>query len=72
VNSRSLYYANKLGLNFISCEPFKVPLARLIVAQAHIDESAVSKRFELGPEILVVDEENKMDEGKPDDWVVFF
>ncbi|MEE3349196.1 MAG: pyruvate, phosphate dikinase [Candidatus Gastranaerophilaceae bacterium] len=33
----SVKYANKIGLNYVSCSPYRVPQARLAAAQAAID-----------------------------------
>ncbi|MCE9558352.1 MAG: pyruvate, phosphate dikinase [Armatimonadetes bacterium] len=32
----SIYFCHKLGLNYVSCSPFRVPIARLAAAQAAI------------------------------------
>ena len=34
----SVEFCNKLGLNYVSCSPFRVPIARLAAAQAAIAE----------------------------------
>jgi pyruvate,orthophosphate dikinase len=39
----SIEFCHKLGLNYVSCSPFRVPIARLAAAQATIKE----KRGEL-------------------------
>ena len=31
-------FFHKVGLNYVSCSPFRVPVARLAVAQAAIEE----------------------------------
>lgn len=36
-DQKSIYYFNKLGLNYVSCSAYRVPVARLIVAQATIN-----------------------------------
>ncbi len=33
---KSIEFCNKLGLNYVSCSPFRVPVARLAAAQAAI------------------------------------
>ncbi|MCA9802014.1 MAG: hypothetical protein KC777_08515, partial [Cyanobacteria bacterium HKST-UBA02] len=33
----SIAFANSLGLNYVSCSPFRVPVARLAAAQATIE-----------------------------------
>ena len=35
----SIEFCNKLGLNYVSCSPYRVPLARLAAAQAAIKSS---------------------------------
>ena len=35
----SIEFCNKIGLNYVSCSPFRVPIARLSAAQAAIKES---------------------------------
>ncbi|MBE5786942.1 MAG: hypothetical protein E7324_05295, partial [Clostridiales bacterium] len=32
----SIEFCNKIGLNYVSCSPFRVPIARLSAAQAAI------------------------------------
>ena len=34
----SIAFCHKLGLNYVSCSPFRVPLARLAAAQAAVQE----------------------------------
>ena len=34
----SVTFCHKLGLNYVSCSPFRVPIARLAAAQAAIEE----------------------------------
>jgi pyruvate,orthophosphate dikinase len=34
----SIKFFNKLGLNYVSCSPFRVPIARLAAAQAVIEQ----------------------------------
>ena len=36
---RSVEFCHKLGLNYVSCSPFRVPVARLAAAQAAVQES---------------------------------
>ena len=33
---KSIYFCQKVGLNYVSCSPFRVPVARLAAAQAVI------------------------------------
>ncbi len=34
---RSIYFCSKIGLNYVSCSPYRVPIARLAAAQAEIN-----------------------------------
>ena len=34
----SIEFCHKIGLNYVSCSPFRVPIARLSAAQAKIAE----------------------------------
>jgi len=34
----SIYFCHRLGLNYVSCSPFRVPIARLAAAQAALQE----------------------------------
>ena len=34
--AKSVAFCNKVGLNYVSCSPFRVPIARLAAAQAAI------------------------------------
>jgi pyruvate, orthophosphate dikinase len=38
----SIHLCHSLGLNYVSCSPFRVPVARLAAAQAAIGDSASS------------------------------
>jgi len=33
---KSIHFCSKIGLNYVSCSPFRVPIARLAAAQAHL------------------------------------
>jgi len=35
----SVEFCDKLGMNYVSCSPFRVPIARLAAAQANIKHS---------------------------------
>ncbi|MGB3345770.1 MAG: pyruvate, phosphate dikinase [Candidatus Humimicrobiia bacterium] len=35
---KSIHFCNKVGLNYVSCSPFRVPIARLAAAQATIED----------------------------------
>src|SRR5437773_5926789 len=39
----SVKFCHRLGLNYVSCSPFRVPIARLAAAQAAIEESRAAK-----------------------------
>jgi pyruvate,orthophosphate dikinase len=39
----SVKFCHKLGLNYVSCSPFRVPVARLAAAQAALEEAAAGK-----------------------------
>jgi pyruvate,orthophosphate dikinase len=39
----SIHLCHKLGLNYVSCSPFRVPVARLAAAQAALGEGAATK-----------------------------
>ena len=34
----SVEFCHKIGLNYVSCSPFRVPIARLAAAQARVNE----------------------------------
>ena len=34
----SVKYCHRVGLNYVSCSPFRVPIARLAAAQAAVEE----------------------------------
>ena len=38
----SIKFCHKLGLNYVSCSPFRVPIARLAAAQAALEEKGIS------------------------------
>mgnify|MGYP003123546086 FL=1 len=37
---KSVHYCHKIGLDYVSCSPFRVPIARLAAAQAAINEGS--------------------------------
>jgi pyruvate,orthophosphate dikinase len=37
---QSIAFCNEIGLNYVSCSPFRVPVARLAAAQASLNPSA--------------------------------
>jgi pyruvate,orthophosphate dikinase len=40
---KSVWFCHKIGLNYVSCSPFRVPIARLAAAQAALGEANVDK-----------------------------
>ena len=40
---RSVAFCHKLGLNYVSCSPYRVPIARLAAAQAALGKGASDK-----------------------------
>jgi pyruvate, orthophosphate dikinase len=38
---RSVAFCHLIGLDYVSCSPFRVPLARLAAAQAALSESGI-------------------------------
>ena len=40
---RSVEFCHKVGMNYVSCSPFRVPIARLAAAQAVVKENGKSK-----------------------------
>ena len=40
----SVFYCHKLGLAYVSCSPYRVPVARLAAAQAAIEEKRAAKK----------------------------
>ena len=41
--SGSVKFCHRIGLTYVSCSPFRVPVARLAAAQAALEEEAASK-----------------------------
>ena len=41
---KSIYFCHKIGLDYVSCSPFRVPIARLSAAQAAISEKKSKKK----------------------------
>jgi pyruvate,orthophosphate dikinase len=37
----SVAFCHRLGLDYVSCSPYRVPLARLAAAQAALNESGI-------------------------------
>ena len=40
---KSIWFGHKMGLDYVSCSPFRVPIARLAAAQAALGESNPDK-----------------------------
>jgi len=40
---KSIMFCSKVGLNYVSCSPYRVPIARLAAAQAELIKKTVSK-----------------------------
>ena len=36
---RSIRFCHNLGLDYVSCSPFRVPIARIAAAQAHVEKA---------------------------------
>ncbi|MDG1851451.1 MAG: hypothetical protein P8J44_04970 [Gammaproteobacteria bacterium] len=34
---RSIKYCHKLGLDYVSCSPYRIPIARIAAAQANVE-----------------------------------
>jgi pyruvate,orthophosphate dikinase len=43
-DARSVRFCHKVGMNYVSCSPFRVPIARLAAAQAVIEEKQARKK----------------------------
>jgi pyruvate,orthophosphate dikinase len=41
---RSVHFCHKVGMNYVSCSPFRVPIARLAAAQAAMPSTTAKKR----------------------------
>ena len=41
---KSVFFCHKIGLNYVSCSPFRVPIARLAAAQAALQEKGVTAK----------------------------
>jgi len=40
---KSIWFCHKIGLNYVSCSPFRIPIARLAAAQAALDKKNEDK-----------------------------
>jgi pyruvate,orthophosphate dikinase len=45
---RSVRFCHGLGLDYVSCSPFRVPVARLAAAQAALEESGAARYVAAG------------------------
>jgi pyruvate,orthophosphate dikinase len=43
----SVKFCHKVGMNYVSCSPFRVPIARLAAAQAAVEEKMAAKKLTL-------------------------
>jgi len=41
---QSIYFCHEVGLDYVSCSPFRVPIARLAAAQATIKQQGAAPR----------------------------
>ncbi len=39
--ARSVHFCHKIGLDYVSCSPYRVPIARLAAAQAHLGKNGM-------------------------------
>ena len=39
----SIHFCNEIGLDYVSCSPYRVPIARLAAAQAALGKKAASQ-----------------------------
>jgi pyruvate,orthophosphate dikinase len=46
----SIKFFHSMGFNYVSASPYRVPIARLVAAQAAIDQKQKSVSFEIGKE----------------------
>lgn len=42
---RSIHFANSIGLNYVSCSPYRIPIARIAAAQAAIESEGKKKEI---------------------------
>jgi pyruvate,orthophosphate dikinase len=40
---KSVYFCHEVGMNYVSCSPYRVPIARLAAAQAAIKDGSAGK-----------------------------
>jgi pyruvate,orthophosphate dikinase len=41
---RSISFCNEIGMNYVSCSPYRVPVARLAAAQAALEAEAAAAK----------------------------
>jgi pyruvate,orthophosphate dikinase len=41
---KSVFFCHKIGLNYVSCSPFRVPIARLAAGQVALKEKGVKAK----------------------------
>lgn len=46
---KSVKFCHKVGLNYVSCSPYRLPIARLAAAQAAIESSTPSVKLKKAP-----------------------
>ena len=44
---RTIRYLNSIGVDYVSCSPFRIPIAKLVAAQAAIQEKIENSRIEV-------------------------
>ena len=44
---KSIAFCHKAGLDYVSCSPFRVPVARLAAAQAALREAGIGHKVDL-------------------------
>jgi pyruvate,orthophosphate dikinase len=44
---RTIRYLNSIGVDYVSCSPFRIPIAKLVAAQAAIREKSENSRIEV-------------------------
>src|SRR5204863_2580100 len=49
-NPRSISFCNEIGLNYVSCSPYRVPVARLAAAHASLEAEAKAAALAAGEE----------------------
>jgi pyruvate,orthophosphate dikinase len=36
----SIHFFDRIGIDYVSCSPYRIPVAKVAAAQAHIEETA--------------------------------